>query len=91
MSFIKCPNCGRDIHEKTDVCPFCGWIFDSGLEALLKLRSEEVVEKKRDLLIDIDYNKNIPRKEKYLLFLMGTIFVVMLCLICAMVWYFNIM
>lgn len=89
MSYIQCPNCGRDIHEKTDVCPFCDWIFDSGLDAYREFNSEkvEVTNEKRDMLIDIIPDESEYPKVKDNFLLVGMLLVVLICLVCMVVMY----
>lgn len=69
MALIKCPNCGREISDKADVCPHCGYSLST---------AGETAEKKNK---KIDKNKIISLcngRLKYILLGIGLVVVVLI-------------
>lgn len=69
MALIKCPNCGREISDKADVCPHCGYSLST---------AGETAEKKNK---KIDKNKIISLcngRLKYILLGIGLVAVVLI-------------
>ena len=49
MALIKCPECGKQISDKANVCIGCGYPIKSNVDASIKTSIEEYKERKKNI------------------------------------------
>lgn len=90
MALIKCPECGREISDKADSCPLCGYpIRTPKKESVVKPKTQSVIDYGKGKVVNAIYNKidygnfrgqDAPRNKPSTLSIMALIFSIIGCL-----------
>ena len=93
MALIKCPECGKEVSDKAEACPNCGYPaceFPNGTKSKMEDQEELIASKKKSVSFHLPESLNFKKAKNYKKYIQISILLIFLGLLLVGVIFFPL-